>query len=54
VPLKLQRLKQWCEDINKLQNETKYNWLYIQQEKYEKYKPNSFDDLVNLFENESR
>ena len=54
VPLKLQRLKQWCEDINKLQKEVKYNWLYIQQGKYEKYKPSSFGYLMNLFKGEGR
>src|SRR5690606_16993407 len=29
VPLKLQRLHQWCEDINALQAEVNYDFVYV-------------------------
>ncbi|HQN29356.1 MAG TPA: type III restriction endonuclease subunit R, partial [Mesotoga sp.] len=45
VPLKMQRLKQWCEDINRAQREKKYDFVYVDQESFEKYKPTSFRQL---------
>ena len=49
VPLKMQRLKQWCEDINRAQREKKYDFVYVDQESFEKYKPTSFRQLVEAF-----
>jgi len=46
--LKVRRLAQWCEDINKISKEIKYYSLYIKQEVYEKYKPQSFDDVIGI------
>lgn len=48
-PLKIERLRQWCEDINAVQSKVKYGWLYVKQEKYEKYKAKNFTELVNAF-----
>lgn len=44
--LKIDRLKQWCEDINKRQPKTHYSMLYVKQEQYEKYAPQTFQELV--------
>jgi len=49
VPLKMQRLKQWCEYINRAQREKKYDFVYVDQESFEKYKPTSFRQLVEAF-----
>jgi len=49
VPLKLKRLNQWCKDINKTQKEVKFAWLFVEQEKFNKYRPNSFEDLIKTF-----
>lgn len=49
VPLKLERLIQWCDDINKEQNKNKYRWLYIEQDKFNKYNPTSFSVLIKTF-----
>jgi len=49
VPPKMQRLKQWCEDINRVQNDKKYDFVYVDQESFEKYKPTSFRQLVDFF-----
>lgn len=46
---KIQRLAQWCDDLNKAQSKIKVNWLYIKQEEYEKYTPKTFEELVKLF-----
>jgi type III restriction enzyme len=49
VPLKLQRLRQWCEDINRVQTDVKYDFVYVDQEGFEKYKPASFRQLIDGF-----
>lgn len=49
VPLKMQRLKQWCEDVNKEQSAVRYDFVYVDQESFERYKPKSFSELVKNF-----
>lgn len=52
-PLKIERLKQWCDDVNAQQNKTKFKWLYVQQGDWEKYRPKSFKELVSTFEDDA-
>jgi type III restriction enzyme len=49
VPLKMQRLRQWCEDINRVQTDVRYDFVYVDMENFEKYKPLSFSQLLNGF-----
>jgi type III restriction enzyme len=49
VPLKLQRLRQWCEDINQAQTEVRYDFVYVDEEGFNKYKPKKFQDLLDSF-----
>jgi len=51
--LKRERLRQWCQDVNKVQ-EQKWASLYILQNEWEKYreKLRSFGDVVEMFINE--
>jgi type III restriction enzyme len=49
VPLKMQRLRQWCEDINRVQSDVKFDFLFVDQESFDKYKPTSFRQLVDAF-----
>ncbi len=49
VPLKMQRLRQWCEDINRVQADVKYDFVYVDQESFEQYRPTSFKQLVEGF-----
>jgi len=49
LPLKMQRLKQWCEDVNRGQTDVKWDFVYVDQESFEKYKPASFRQLVDGF-----
>ena len=49
VPLKMQRLSQWCEDTNSIQSEVIYDFVYVDQESFETYKPTSFRQLVESF-----
>jgi len=52
VRLKLERLIQWCEDINKKQNKSVFHWLYVEQDKFNKYNPSNFSRLIKMFERE--
>jgi len=49
VPQKMERLWQWCEDINRVQSDVKYNFVYVDQESFEKFKPLSFRQLADGF-----
>jgi type III restriction enzyme len=49
VPLKMERLKKWCEDINATQNKIRFDYVFVEEEEFEKYAPQSFGELVNNF-----
>ena len=49
VPLKMARLRQWCEDINRVQTDVEYDFVYVDEESFEKYKPTSFKQLLEGF-----
>jgi type III restriction enzyme len=49
VPLKMRRLRQWCDDINKAQSDVKYDLVFVDQDGFEKYRPTSFEGLVKGF-----
>ena len=49
VPQKMARLQQWCEDINRVQSDVKYDFVYVDQESFEKFKPVSFKQLFDGF-----
>jgi type III restriction enzyme len=49
VPLKMARLKQWCEDINRVQAKVRYSFVFVDQSSFEKYRPTTFKALVGGF-----
>jgi len=49
VPLKMQRLKQWCDDVNAGQNRVRYDFVFVDEENFNRYKPKSFSDLLKAF-----
>jgi type III restriction enzyme len=49
VPLKMARLKQWCEDMNKAQVEVRYDFIFVDEAGFKNYWPNNFADLVKSF-----
>lgn len=49
VPLKMARLKQWCEDINAVQQDIVFDFVFVDQENFEKYTPKNFKDLAQCF-----
>jgi type III restriction enzyme len=51
VPLKMDRLKKWCSDVNTIQNKTVYGFVFVEAEDFTKTPPNSFSELVASFRN---
>ncbi len=49
APLKIERLKQWCADINAAQSDIKYDYIFVDEESFEKFKPKSFEELIRSF-----
>ena len=50
VPLKMERLKQWCIDINKVQSDISYDYIYVDEDGFHKYHPNKFEELIASFQ----
>lgn len=49
VPPKMERLKQWCEDINRVQSKTTYDFVFVEDEGFKKYSPKTFKSLIEGF-----
>ncbi|MYB94478.1 type III restriction endonuclease subunit R [Candidatus Poribacteria bacterium] len=49
VPLKMQRLSQWCEDVNKITPDVDYDFVYVDQEGFDVYTPQTFQQLIDGF-----
>lgn len=49
VPLKMARLKQWCEDINRVQDKVKYAFVFVEEVNFNLYRPSSFAELIDGF-----
>ena len=44
----MERLKQWCEDVNALQDIHVFDFVYVDQSTYEQYKPTNFQALAEI------
>lgn len=49
LPNKMARLKQWCEDLNRVQSQITYDFVYVDQEGFEKYQPKTFAQVMEGF-----
>jgi type III restriction enzyme len=49
VPFKIQRLRQWCEDINAIQKDVNYDFVYVDEESFQRYQPKTFRQLLEGF-----
>lgn len=49
VPLKMERLRQWCIDINKAQSVISYDYIFVDEDSFNKYQPKTFDELARTF-----
>ncbi|HOE63537.1 MAG TPA: DEAD/DEAH box helicase family protein [Candidatus Sumerlaeota bacterium] len=49
VPLQMERLRQWCEDINRIQTEVKYDFVFVGNNEFKDFNPTSFKELIDSF-----
>ena len=50
VPRKMKRLKTWCKDVNNLTpNQTVFDFVYVDYEKYQKYQFSTFNQIMDGF-----
>ena len=49
VDPKTHRLAQWCEDINAVQSDVLYDFVYIDEESFRMYQPSTFQQLLEAF-----
>jgi type III restriction enzyme len=49
VEPKMRRLRQWCEDVNKASDGATYDFVYVDEESFRKFKPASFGQLAESF-----
>ena len=49
VPKKIERLRQWCEDINAVQSAATYDFIYVDEKGFKNYTPRSFTELLTGF-----
>ena len=49
VPLKMERLKRWCEDVNSKGLPFTFDFVFVDEELFRKYQPKSFTDLIKTF-----
>jgi type III restriction enzyme len=49
VSQEMERLKRWCEDINAAQDKARFDYVFVDEEDFERYKPDSFSELVKKF-----
>ncbi len=46
VPLKMTRLKKLCEDINAAQNKIRFDYVFVGEQEFENFFPNSLRGLT--------
>ncbi len=49
VPLKMQRLSQWCEDVNNVSADVSYDFVFVDEESFRMYQPITFLQLLDGF-----
>ncbi len=49
VPLKMERLRLWCDDINRIQDQVRFDYVFVGQEDFEEYRPKTFKSLLGGF-----
>ena len=49
VPLKMERLSQWCEDVNEISTDVDYDFVFVDEESFRTYSPTTFQQLLDAF-----
>ena len=54
VSPKMLRLRQWCQDVNAVQSDVNYDFVYVDQGSHEQYIPKTFEALLTSFREHQR
>lgn len=49
VAPKMRRLREWCEDVNRVAGEDRFDFVYVDEESFYKHKPRTFAELAEAF-----
>ena len=49
VPLKMDRLRTWCEDINSIQADIQFDYVFVDEEDFRQYDPKTFSNVLKAF-----
>ena len=49
VAPKMRRLAQWCEDVNTIQPDVSYDFVYVDEDNFRTYNPRTFQQLLEGF-----
>ena len=49
VAPKMHRLAQWCEDVNRIQPDVSYDFVYVDEDNFRTYNPRTFQQLLEGF-----
>jgi len=49
VEPKMQRLAEWCNDLNRIQSDVTYEFVYVDEASFKKYRPTSFKAVLESF-----
>ncbi len=49
VPRKMARLRQWCEDVNAVQPDASYDFVFVDDAGFRKYPPKTFANVLTTF-----
>ena len=49
LPRKMERLRQWCEDVNRVQPDGQFDYAYVDETSFQKYRPKTFADVLAGF-----
>jgi len=49
VPLKMERLRLWVDDINRAQSEANFDFVYVDEQGFDRYRPTRFSQLRDAF-----
>jgi len=49
VPRKMDRLRQWCEDVNRIAGSPRYDFAFVDEESFRKFPPRTFKDVIEGF-----
>ena len=49
VDPKMYRLSQWCKDINTVQSDVLYDFVYVDENSFQEYTPRTFQQLLDAF-----